>query len=300
MKIKLKPQLLDKEDSSLIISENDEYLKNFSTFDFHSRLNTSGEVTHKDLLEFLSYQTLDWNEKEKEKINKIFRELEPAYKSYFNDILPEIVSLIKTTGQEEYEAAYTRKNNIYLPLTMVRWPYNELKEMIAHELFHVVSNNNPELRNRWYAKLGFIACPELQIPNEYQDLYVSNPDTIGKNCYLLLQENGETAKAVSFLYSERPYTGGYFFHYFRFTFLIAKMKNGKCIPLYEGDQLKFIDVPQSLYDLCIEIDPYNNQHRLHPEEILAYYWSLLPFSETELEYNKRSFFRKIHSKIRSD
>ena len=183
---------------------------------------------------------------------------------------------------------------------MVRWPYNELKEMIAHELFHVVSNNNPELRNRLYAKLGFIACPELQIPNEYQDLYVSNPDTIGKNCYLPLQENGETAKAVSFLYSERPYTGGYFFHYFRFTFLIAKMKNGKCIPLYEGDQLKFIDVPQSLYDLCIEIDPYNNQHRLHPEEILAYYWSLLPFSETELEYNKRSFFQKIHSKIRSN
>ena len=100
---------------------------------------------------------------------------------------------------------------------------------------------------------------------------MSNPDTIGKNCYVAFQNNGTQIKAVPFLYSQTPYKGGYFFEYFRFTFLESEMKDNKCLPLYENNRPKFISPPPKLFELCEEIDPYNNQHRLHPEEILAYY-----------------------------
>ncbi|MFW9824549.1 MAG: hypothetical protein ACFFE4_16520 [Candidatus Thorarchaeota archaeon] len=289
----MEPLLLDKFASSSIISEIDSYLNNFSKFDLQSRMGSVEEVTQKVFLEFLSQQTLDWELTEKNVIKKIVSELNQAYNS-FKHLLPKYLSFIKTTGREECDAAYTRKNKICIPISMVRWPYNELKELIAHELFHVISNSNQKIRNNWYNKLGFISCPELQIPNEYSELYVSNPDTIGKNCYIQIVKNGKSEKAVSFLYSETPYRGGYFFQYFRFSFLIAEVYDGKCIPLYEHKQLKFIDVPQSLYELCFEIDPYNNQHRLHPEEMLAYYWSFIPFSELELDPEKKSFFQKIH------
>ena len=205
------------------------------------------------------------------------------------------VKLIKTTGREECDAAYTRNKCIYIPISMVEWPYDELKELIAHELFHIVSTANPKFRNDLYLKLGFTVCPELDIPNEYKHLYVSNPDTIGKNCYVAFQNNGVQIKAVPFLYSETPYRGGYFFEYFRFTFLESEMKHEKCLPLYENTRPKFISAPQKLFDLCEEIDPYDNQHRLHPEEILAYYWSLLPFSESNLPHDKRSFLVKIRN-----
>ena len=160
---------------------------------------------------------------------------------------------------------------------MVQWPYEELKELIAHELFHVVSTHNPKFRNDLYIKLGFNRCPELDVPDDFQHLYVSNPDTIGKNCYVPFQINGPSIKAVPFLYSETPYRGGYFFEYFRFTFLESEIKDNKCVPLYENNRPKCINTPQKLFELCEEIDPYNNQHRLHPEEISSLLLEFIAF-----------------------
>ena len=292
----MKIKFLDKNSASSVISEKDQYLDNFSLFDIQSRLGITEEATLEDLLQFLSLQTLNWKGIEIEMIERIFSELEHAYNSYIENF-PKALELIKTTGREEADAAYTRKNRIFIPISMLNWPYNELKELIAHELFHVFSNINSKLRNDWYAKLGFIACPELQIPEAYQELYVTNPDTIGKNCYLPFIDKGKPVKGVSFLYSSSPYRGGYFFEYIRFSFLIAEVTSTSCNPLYDGNQVKFTKVPQGLYNLCAEIDPFNNQHRLHPEEILAYFWSLLPFSESELSFNKRNFLEKITKKI---
>ena len=295
----LKAELIDAQTASSIIATKDDYISNFSEFDLQSRLGTSEAVSKEDLMEFLSRQTLDWTNSEEIIVTRIFDELDSSYAPY-KEYLLDSVKLIKTTGREECDAAYTRNKCIYVPISMVKWPYDELKELIAHELFHVISTTNPKFRNNLYLKLGFTACPELNVPNEYKHLYVSNPDTIGKNCYVEFQNNGVQIKAVPFLYSETSFNGGYFFEYFRFTFLESELKHDKCVPMYENNRPKFISPPHKLFELCEEIDPYNNQHRLHPEEILAYYWSLLPFSESKIESYKRSYLVKIHNLLEQE
>ncbi|MBY9020178.1 MAG: hypothetical protein KGD67_03900 [Candidatus Lokiarchaeota archaeon] len=295
----MKAELVDAQTASSIIAEKDDYILNFSEFDLQSRLSTTEKVTKDDLVEFLSQQTVEWITSEENIINRIFDELNISYEPYKKYLL-DSVKIIKTTGREECDAAYTRNKSIYVPISMVQWPYDELKELIAHELFHVVSTHNPKFRKDLYVKLGFNSCPELDVPTEYKQLYVSNPDTIGKNCYVAIQINGSKIKAVPFLYSETPYRGGYFFEYFRFTFLESEMKDKKCSPFYENNRPKFIDAPQKLFDLCEEIDPYDNQHRLHPEEILAYYWSLLPFSESRIQSYKRSYLVKIRNLLEQE
>jgi hypothetical protein len=290
----LKAKFIDAESASSIIAAKDDYISNFSEFDLQSRLGTSQKVTKDDLVEFLSRQTIDWTDSERNIMDRIFKELDNVYAPYKKFLLNS-VNLINTTGREECDAAYTRGNCIYVPTSMVQWPYNELKELIAHELFHIVSTYNSKFRNDLYLKLGFHSCPKLDVPNEYMHLYVSNPDTIGKNCFIKFQVNDHQKKAVPFLHAKSPYRGGYFFEYFRFSFLETDMKDNKCVPLYENGRLKFIRAPQKLFALCEEIDPYNNQHRLHPEEILAYYWSLIPFSESKLPYYKRNYLKKIRT-----
>ena len=295
----LKAELIDAQTASSIIATKDEYISNFSEFDLQSRLRTSEKVLKEDLLEFLLRQTVDWANSETIIINRIFSELDILYAPY-KKYLPDNVKIIKTTGLEECDAAYTRNKCIYVPISMVEWPYGELKELIAHELFHVISTTNSKFRNALYLKLGFISCPELDVPDEYKRLYVSNPDTIGKNSYVEFKNNGVQIKAVPFLYSETPYNGGYFFEYFRFAFLESEVKQDKCMPIYENNQPNFISPPPELFEMCEEIDPYNNQHRLHPEEILAYYWSLLPFSESKLEPYKRSYLVKIRNLLEQE
>lgn len=295
----LKVECVDAQTASLIIATKDDYIMNFSEFDLQSRLGTIEKVSKEDLVEFISRQTVNWTSSEESIINRIINELTFTYAPY-KEFLLDSVKFIKTTGREECNAAYTRKKCIYVPISMVQYPYDELKELIAHELFHVVSTYNPKFRNDLYLKLGFNPCPELVVPKEYKHLYVSNPDTIGKNCFVAFQSNGAQVKAVPFLYAKASYKGGYFFEYFRFTFLEVEMKDNKCVPLYENNQPKFIRAPQKLFDLCEEIDPYNNQHRLHPEEILAYYWSLLPFSESKLQSYKRSYLEKIRNLLEQE
>ncbi|NVM16622.1 MAG: hypothetical protein HWN80_02830 [Candidatus Lokiarchaeota archaeon] len=206
----MKAELVDAQTASSIIATKDDYISNFSEFDLQSRLDTSEKVSKEILIEFLSQQTVDWTNSEETIMNKIFDELDSNYIPY-KEYLPDDVKLIKTTGREECDAAYTRNKCIYVPISMVQWPYDELKELIAHELFHVISTHNPKFRNDLYVKLGFNPCPELDVPHEYKHLYVSNPDTIGKNCYVPFQVNGAPIKAVPFLYSKAPYRGGYFF-----------------------------------------------------------------------------------------
>ena len=295
----MKAELVDAKTASSIIAAKDEYISNFSEFDLQSRLGTSETVSKEELVDFLSRQTVDWTNSEEIIVNRIFDELDISYAPY-KEYLLESVKIIKTTGREECDAAYTRNKCIYVPISMVQWPYDELKELIAHELFHVVSTHNPKFRNDLFVKLGFNPCPELDVPHAYKQLYVSNPDTIGKNCYVSFQNNGAQIKAVPFLYSESPYRGGYFFEYFRFTFMEVEMKHDNCSPLYEDNRPKFINAPQKLFDLCEEIDPYNNQHRLHPEEILAYYWSLLPFTESKIQFYKRSYLLKIRNLLEQE
>jgi hypothetical protein len=85
------------------------------------------------------------------------------------------VKLIKTTELDESNAAYTRKDCIYIPISMIRWSYNELKELIAHELFHIISNYNPKFRNDLYLRLGFNPCSEVVVPKKYERLYITFP-----------------------------------------------------------------------------------------------------------------------------
>ena len=282
-------KLIEKDQASDFIIERDPYLLNFSEFDLQSRLNTTNRVSLEDLLQHLSQQTLDWTEPEKAKIQDICSHLQKMYLK-FSQYLPESVSFVKTTGRDESEAAYTRKNQIFLPQMMIKWPLIPLTEMVAHELFHIISRYSPEFTAEWYEKLGFTACPELKIPQKYKNLTVSNPDTIGKNCYVKVNKK----KIVPFLYSERTYEGGYFFKYFRYDFVECEITEKSCNPIIISGDMNFIKTPTHLFELCKEIDPYENQHRLHPEEMLAYSWAIYSIPKEMRQQYQRDYFKKIH------
>ncbi len=75
----MKPNIIDDKKAVTFITEKDGYISNFSQFDLQSRLGTSEKVSVEDLLQFLSFQTLNWTNSEKEIVKKIFIELNKAY-----------------------------------------------------------------------------------------------------------------------------------------------------------------------------------------------------------------------------
>src|SRR5678816_3416853 len=115
--------------------------------------------------------------------------------------LPEKILLVHTSGKEEGNAAYTRGNAIFLPSAMLTFAADKLEGTLCHELFHVLSRNDAETRQRLYGIIGFRACEEIPLPAMLKDRKLTNPDAPLINCTIDLKVNGKVVTATPVLYS---------------------------------------------------------------------------------------------------
>jgi len=99
------------------------------------------------------------------------------------------VLVVKTTGREERDHAYTRGNAIVLPAARVRSLRGERAlRLLAHELFHVASRASPALRDATYALLELTPIGPITPPPELDDRRMTNPDAHALGHYLRLGE----------------------------------------------------------------------------------------------------------------
>jgi len=99
------------------------------------------------------------------------------------------VLVVKTTGREERDHAYTRANAIVLPTSRVQSLRGERAlRLLSHELFHVASRASSALRDATYALLGFVPVGPIPPPPELDGCRMTNPDAHGLGHYLQLGE----------------------------------------------------------------------------------------------------------------
>lgn len=195
-------------------------------------------------LDFLTTQVVDWDPTEIAQLKSMVTALGPVFAG-IEMSLPQVIYLVKTTGREEAAAAYTRHvDTIVLPANMVaslRMPppggddlhpagtTGYLAGILTHELFHILSKNNPAARARLYAELGFRDMAEpLALPDDpapcglpYSSLKITNPDAPCLNVSIdLVPPDGTVAvPMVPVLVSRSPYEGGAFFATLDWVFL---------------------------------------------------------------------------------
>ena len=261
---------LNKFEARRILTKTDRFILSLSPFDRASRLKTESPVSQSTFLNFISKQTLDWGSFECTEVEAIMNSIISKLDKYSLKF-PKRISLIKTTGREEGNAAYSRGNSIILPQSFVNTPYT-LKNLLTHELFHIYSKNNPTKRSELYNQIGFFECPELEFPEELSTLKITNPDAPIISCYL--EDNN--LKVMPILYSNEPYNmrkRGEFFDYLEFRLLGVELNNESCIPLYKNGKLQLFrsdDIQSYIQKIGL-----NTDYIIHPEEILAENFVLL-------------------------
>lgn len=85
---------------------------------------------------------------------------------------PSEIILLKTSMKEEGNIpAYTRKNWIAVgEKALEKASAEELERLMANEVFHILSRNNPEFRKAMYAVIGFkVAQHEILLPIDVQE-----------------------------------------------------------------------------------------------------------------------------------
>ena len=140
-------------------SESSEYMKDA---DFYNRMNdymdasirleedlssNEPEINDELIRVHALNQTMNWTYKEISRVSEIVIEAQNKIKHNYPNILSDTLYLIKTSGDEEFDAYYTIKNAIIVPKkeTKLLWIKPRKEEVIGtyvHELSHIFTRNN--------------------------------------------------------------------------------------------------------------------------------------------------------------
>ncbi|HKP02473.1 MAG TPA: hypothetical protein VJU77_03840 [Chthoniobacterales bacterium] len=269
-------QFLSAKESQPLITAQDDFVKRLSPFDRAARLKVGRPVSEAEYLAFVGKNVRDWTEPEIQKLRAVIDEI-PSLPVEFP--FPPAIQLIKTTGVEEGNAAYTRGTAIMIPVELLAKPPPDLKKLVCHEMFHILSRANPALREKLYSVIGFTECEEIELPPELASRKITNPDAPRNDHFIQLKIGDESFLAVPVLFSTSEQydekRGGEFFAYLKFQFLVVEKTSqpGRLKAVSRTGSPRLVEA-RAVTGFFERIGR-NTDYIIHPEEILADNFALL-------------------------
>ncbi len=131
----------------------DVFTKSLSPFDRSVRLRVGRAVGEEEFLKHVRVNAIDWTGQEKRRLRLRLGEIREKLKGLE---LPwsKTIFFIKTTGKEDGDAAYTRRNAVVLAASKLRRGDDVLRRLLVHVLFDVLCRHNPKLASRLYGIFG--------------------------------------------------------------------------------------------------------------------------------------------------
>jgi hypothetical protein len=273
-----KVHFVDQDEGAKILTTKDDFIQRLSPFDRAGRMKTENTISEAEFLIFVKGSVISWKESEITKVESLINKIG----TLLNDLpvpLPATIQLIKTTGDEEGNAAYTQGTAIVLPRFYLETNRDDTETILCHELFHVISRQNPELRERLYQAIGFSKCNEIALPASLARRRITNPDAPRNDHYIQLKVGGQNVFAVPILFSSSEKydvkRGGNFFDYLQFKFLAVEKRPGShdFTPIMDDASPRLLGVEQ--ISGFFEQVGRNTEYIIHPEEILADNFAML-------------------------
>lgn len=252
------------------ITADDSFTQSLSRFDLQARLGTAGEPRLRQWRKLVAAEVQEWDDDGRAKMTAAVESLRGRLAKLALP-LPDEIYLINTSGKEEGNAAYCRGKHIVIPDVVLSRDPTQIESLLIHELFHVISNQHPELRAELYAIVGFQHCPEIAIHPSLSDRRITNPDAPSIDCVIKLQEGEKVVRAAPILYSstkdfDPDKKGGMFAHLiFKLMVVVPDGRGWKAAD--QGGRAVVLD-PKGLPDFHEKIGR-NTNYIIHPEEILA-------------------------------
>jgi hypothetical protein len=258
------------EQGTSILTSSDDFVQRMSPFDRSARVQTDRDVGQGEYLRYVGSQVLAWDSSEIKKIESAIAGIQSQLNAISLPLSGKLF-MIKTTGLEEGDAPYTRGNAIVFPKSMLNEPAPAIREMFFHELFHILSRSNAELREKLYAVIGFEKCNEVAFPPSLANRKLTNPDAPKNDHCIRLTVDKKEQWVVPILFSTAERydvkKGGPFFDYLQFRWLVVERQGDKVESIYLDGKPNLVEMEH--VSGFIEQVGNNTQYIIHPEEILA-------------------------------
>ena len=181
-----------------ILTRRDEFIAALTPLDRRARLQVDQDVSEKDFLAFVGRCVRAWTADETNRITSAIETVADKI-ARWNLPFPATIHLVRTSGEEELNNCYTRQNAIIFPAAEAGRQPSDLSYLILHELFHVLSRHDPELRKACYGAIGFRPINEIELPEELRQRKVTNPDGVQNGWRIGLTNQNEALQAVPIL-----------------------------------------------------------------------------------------------------
>ena len=254
-----------------ILTTDDAFTASLSRFDLQCRLKSAAEITLADWKRFVAQHVRPWEPGEIETVSQSLERLQKRLTD-FRLPLPPIIRLVRTTGEEEANAAYTRSAAIILPTKVMTYQSTQLDRLLAHELFHLLSRHDGAVRAKLYGIIGFELCEPIDLPRSLAPRRITNPDAPLIDCTMpLTASDGRTVTGAPVLYSTtKQYDakkGGTLFQSLLFRLLLVERRGGRWEPILTNGEPVVIN-PREEPAFLDKIGK-NTNYIIHPDEILA-------------------------------
>ena len=248
------------------LTQEDDFTQSFSEFDLSARLHSMGKVTKAEFFDSVMAHITTFSEKEQNRISTILQN-QPEILSALRVSVPDNkILFIKGVARHEEGAAYTRRNAVILPEGMLKQNDKGLERLVYHEIWHVISRYNPDLKLKLYAILGFKPC-EVVLPGNIANSMITNPDAVDYQfCYKTkMKEGGPKITVVPLIFAASPYDDPAgkkpFFAYIQSFPSLLNLENGQVL---KPSEVKNYDA-----------DFFGTAYFIHPEEISADHFSFI-------------------------
>lgn len=254
-------------EAQMLITELDDYTRNWNQFDIDVRLQKP-QGRKSALLQFAMDQTLNWSDEEKARISKTMKSLDAEIKKQkYNLEFPKEIVFVKTTQKEEGNAeAYTRMNWIAIGEEALKSSSDtDLKYLVAHELFHLLTRQNANFKKDMYQIIGFeVAEKEILFPSDLAEIRISNPDISRYDSYGTFTIGGQKQYCTMVIYTDKPYNGNTLFDYMKIGLVPL---NGEFIPVQKSGKTIIYSLDEA-EDFYTQVGK-NTSYVINPEEIMA-------------------------------
>lgn len=217
-------------------------------------------------MRFIADQARDWSKEDKQRMQEAADSLNSHIKALNLSLtLPQEIRILKTTMAEEGGAGgYTRMDYIVVEEQIARMKPQQASYLLAHELFHVLTRNNPDFREKMYKLIGFNIVPEeFEVPADLRDVVITNPDVNRFDSYARFRIKDEERPCAMLIYANKPYEGGSFFNYL--TIGLMPLKDGKAEQKDGKTVIYGIKDAENFFEQVGR----NTNYIINPEEILA-------------------------------
>lgn len=250
----------NKQESSDVLSQDDEFLSSLNSLNLKYYIEGSGFSVKQrryglnDYKDLIKKSCQDFPQEKVEHISGIMSEIQ---KKWAKTLLPDIhINLCSTDGTDAFGLPYTRFNCIVLPNRLAIEGSSVLsylsEGLLIHESFHVLSRSYPLLKKELYKVFSFYETPIFKIKE-----FLINPDSPLYNQAINLKtKNGKNFIGVLNLHISK--TAG----------MYRSLDWKKIFNTNNGRYIDFKDTN------LVELIGTNTDYIIHPEEICAEHFRL--------------------------